>query len=408
MGKKVLVTGAGGFIGSHLVERLVRDGHEVRAWSGTTAATTGAISTHRPAREGVHRGPSRRPEGPGGGPRRRSAGREWVFHLGALIAIPYSYQNPHDVVQTNVVGTAHVLDACRASVAPGAGRADLDVRGLRHGPVCPDRRGAPLAGAVALRGDQDRRRCAGPELPSGVRPAGGDPAAVQHLRPSPVGPGDHPDDHQPGADAAGREARQPGAAPRPDVRQGHGRRASSAIAGCDAAIGRVVNIGRGEDVSIGELVERIGARLGRRAAGRDRPRSASGRRPARSAACSPAPPWRSSSGAGSRNTRSTRARRDDRLGPRQPRPVPGRSVHDLTDRVHHTRGRAGRVAIRPGSGDGTREADTPARHSEEVTQPSRRSASGRMRAKSSLLGQACAGGLQVGALPVALGSVSSA
>jgi dTDP-glucose 4,6-dehydratase len=40
-------------------------------------------------------------------------GRQVVFHLGALIAIPYSYVNPLDVVQTNVVGTAHVLDACR-------------------------------------------------------------------------------------------------------------------------------------------------------------------------------------------------------------------------------------------------------------------------------------------------------
>src|SRR5438309_1530863 len=39
------------------------------------------------------------------------------FRLGALIAIPYSYENPHDVVQTNVLGTAHVLDACRSSDA---------------------------------------------------------------------------------------------------------------------------------------------------------------------------------------------------------------------------------------------------------------------------------------------------
>src|ERR1019366_4672396 len=44
-------------------------------------------------------------------------GRAWVFHLGALIAIPYSYQNPLDVVQTNVVGTAHVLDAARANAS---------------------------------------------------------------------------------------------------------------------------------------------------------------------------------------------------------------------------------------------------------------------------------------------------
>ena len=47
--------------------------------------------------------------------RRAVDGQEWVLHLGALIAIPYSYQNPYDVVQTNVMGTAHVLDACRSS-----------------------------------------------------------------------------------------------------------------------------------------------------------------------------------------------------------------------------------------------------------------------------------------------------
>src|SRR5262249_56840869 len=47
--------------------------------------------------------------------RKAVEGQAWVFHLGALIAIPYSYHNRYDVVQTNVLGTAHVLDACRAS-----------------------------------------------------------------------------------------------------------------------------------------------------------------------------------------------------------------------------------------------------------------------------------------------------
>src|SRR3954447_16907076 len=119
MGRTVLVTGAAGFIGSHLAERLVRDGHEVRAFvryngrddrghlDDLPAEIRGAVE--------VHRGDLKDPEAV----RRAVDGREWVFHLGALIAIPYSYQNPLDVVQTNVVGTAHVLDACRASGALG-------------------------------------------------------------------------------------------------------------------------------------------------------------------------------------------------------------------------------------------------------------------------------------------------
>src|SRR6202030_872373 len=59
----------------------------------------------------VHRGDLKDPEAV----RRAVKGRAWVFHLGALIAIPYSYQNPLDVAQSNVIGTVHVLDACRAS-----------------------------------------------------------------------------------------------------------------------------------------------------------------------------------------------------------------------------------------------------------------------------------------------------
>ena len=115
MGKTVLVTGAGGFIGSHLTERLVRDGHDVRAlvrYNGRD--DRGHLQRLAPevqAAVEVHRGDLKDPEAV----RRAVEGRAWVFHLGALIAIPYSYRNPLDVVQTNVTGTAHVLDACRAS-----------------------------------------------------------------------------------------------------------------------------------------------------------------------------------------------------------------------------------------------------------------------------------------------------
>ena len=121
-GRKVLVTGAGGFIGSALTERLVRDGADVRAfvrynsrnehgWLEDSGAEV------RSALE-VVAGDLKDPEAV----RRAVAGCEVVFHLGALIAIPYSYVHPLDFVQTNVVGTAHVLDACR----------DLGVERLVH------------------------------------------------------------------------------------------------------------------------------------------------------------------------------------------------------------------------------------------------------------------------------------
>src|SRR5438067_1122212 len=117
MGKRVLVTGAAGFIGSHLTERLVRDGHEVRAFVRYNGRDDrGHLDRLDPdirAAVEVCRGDLKDPEAV----RRAVAGRAWVFHLGALIAIPYSYENPLDVVQTNVLGTAHVLDACRDSDA---------------------------------------------------------------------------------------------------------------------------------------------------------------------------------------------------------------------------------------------------------------------------------------------------
>src|SRR6516225_1839487 len=115
MGKAVLITGAGGFIGSHLTERLVRDGHQVRAlvrYNGRDdRGHLDRLERDVQASIEVHRGDLKDPEAV----RKAVEGRAWVFHLGALIAIPYSYQNPLDVVQTNVLGTSHVLDACRQS-----------------------------------------------------------------------------------------------------------------------------------------------------------------------------------------------------------------------------------------------------------------------------------------------------
>jgi len=112
-GIPVLVTGAAGFIGSHLVERLIGCGARVRALlrydSQNRLGHLAELPVGVLAKVEVIRGDLKDPEAV----RAAVSGREIVFHLGALIAIPFSYQNPTDYVQTNITGTLHVLNACR-------------------------------------------------------------------------------------------------------------------------------------------------------------------------------------------------------------------------------------------------------------------------------------------------------
>lgn len=112
-GKTVVVTGAGGFIGSHVVERLVRDGARVRAMLrytsrgqrgcldsipedvlAQTEITLGDVRDFDAVREIVR-------------------GADAVFHLAALIGIPYSYAHPQEVIDTNIIGTSNVLLAAK-------------------------------------------------------------------------------------------------------------------------------------------------------------------------------------------------------------------------------------------------------------------------------------------------------
>ncbi len=113
--ERVLVTGAGGFIGSHLVERLARDGHRVRAFVRYNSRSDRGFLDEMPAdlaeRVEIFAGDIKDHEAVASA----VEGCQVVYHLGALIAIPYSYKNPIDVVQTNVIGTANVLSACRRS-----------------------------------------------------------------------------------------------------------------------------------------------------------------------------------------------------------------------------------------------------------------------------------------------------
>ena len=110
-GKTVLVTGAGGFIGSHLTESLAERGAKVRALVHYNALGSAGWLDHSAWRHKV--------EILAGdicdrdSVRTAMQGAEAVFHLAALIAIPYSYRAPDSYVRTNIIGTLNVLQAAR-------------------------------------------------------------------------------------------------------------------------------------------------------------------------------------------------------------------------------------------------------------------------------------------------------
>ena len=111
--RKVLVTGAAGFIGSHLTEALVRKNFSVRAFVHyNSMGSNGWLdSSPREIRDqfDVFSGDIRDPNGV----RTAMKGCDAVFHLAALIAIPYSYHSPDTYVETNIRGTLNVLQAAR-------------------------------------------------------------------------------------------------------------------------------------------------------------------------------------------------------------------------------------------------------------------------------------------------------
>ena len=110
---KILVTGADGFIGSHLTEALVREGYDVRAFVLYNSFNSWGWLDHCAAdvkgKFEVFAGDIRDPHGV----KQAMAGCEAVLHLAALIAIPYSYHSPDTYVDTNIKGTLNILQAAR-------------------------------------------------------------------------------------------------------------------------------------------------------------------------------------------------------------------------------------------------------------------------------------------------------
>lgn len=111
--KKVLVTGADGFIGSHLTESLIEKGYDVKAFvyynSFNTWGWLDTLPKEKRDQIEVFTGDIRDPNGV----RNAVKGMDGVFHLAALIAIPFSYHSPDSYVDTNIKGTLNILQAAR-------------------------------------------------------------------------------------------------------------------------------------------------------------------------------------------------------------------------------------------------------------------------------------------------------
>jgi len=111
--KKVLVTGADGFIGSHLVEMLINEGYNVKAFviynSFNSWGWLDSLSSDKLKNIEVFSGDVRDPNCV----TEAMKGCDWVFHLAALIAIPYSYYAPDSYVDTNIKGTLNILQSAK-------------------------------------------------------------------------------------------------------------------------------------------------------------------------------------------------------------------------------------------------------------------------------------------------------
>lgn len=113
MSKKILITGADGFIGSHLTETLLEEGYDVKAFTYYNSFNSwgwlDTLSKDKLKEIEVFTGDIRDPNGV----REAMKGADEVFHLAALIAIPFSYHSPDSYVDTNIKGTLNVLQAAR-------------------------------------------------------------------------------------------------------------------------------------------------------------------------------------------------------------------------------------------------------------------------------------------------------
>lgn len=257
-GKKVLVTGAGGFIASHLAERLVELGADVRAMVHYNAlGAWGWLDDSPLARQmQVFAGDIRDRDSV----RAAVEGREVVFHLAALIAIPYSYSAPSSYVETNITGTLNVLQAVRES---GAARMVHTSTSETYGTAryAPIDEGHPLQGQSPY----SASKIGADKMAEAYYRSFGVPVAT--VRPfNTFGPRQSARAVIPTIITqllAGQELRLGSLHPTRDLNyvantvDGFLRAAET-----DAALGQVINLGSGREISIGDLAQLIASLMG--------------------------------------------------------------------------------------------------------------------------------------------------
>lgn len=259
-GRRVLVTGAGGFIGSHLVERLIEDGSNVRALARyTSRGTAGFLDGSEVARHAeVVLADLRDPDAI----RAATKDIDVVFHLGALIGIPYSYVHPQETVDTNVLGTLNVLLAARES---GVGR----IIHTSSSEVYGTAQSTPMSEAHPLHGQSPyaASKIAADQLAGSFHLSYGLPVVT--LRPfNTYGPRQSARAVIPTVIEQGlrsEEIKLGNLGPKRDFTFVTDTVSAFVLAAVrDRAVGRTINLGTSQAVSIEDLVKLIGEILGKR------------------------------------------------------------------------------------------------------------------------------------------------
>ena len=261
-GKKVMVTGADGFIGSHLTEYLVRAGIDVRAFvyynSFNSWGWLDEADDDVKRALDVFSGDIRDPHGV----RTAMQGCDVVLHLAALIAIPYSYHSPDTYVDTNVKGTLNVVQAAR----------ELGVERVLHtstSEVYGTARFVPITEAHPLQGQSpySASKIGADQMAQSFFASFGTPVAT--IRPfNTYGPRQSARAVIPTiitqVASGAREVKLGAMHPTRDFSHVHDTvRGFVAVAECDAAVGQVINIGSNYEISVGDTARLIAGLMGR-------------------------------------------------------------------------------------------------------------------------------------------------